>query len=199
MKERDGPNKVSYWVVDRHKHLTGESKRVTTTKQQKGEASMKVNIEVKSVVTATPGYPMWVVLGQWEHGDFLVTRVVFFRNYCNECDEMRNGCPDPDDPEACESVLYPDCGEWMPVVNLGRIRLVPICDESDFCILGYSDTPEIDFNNDYWSRKTGEFWHTKNEVDQCDHCWKKLKGSQPHCSLNLEKAPGMYGPKGCQS
>ena len=43
MKERDGPNKVSYWVVDRHKHLTGESKRVTTTKQQRGEASMKAN------------------------------------------------------------------------------------------------------------------------------------------------------------
>jgi hypothetical protein len=69
MKERDGPNKVSYWVVDSHKHLTGESKRVTTTKQQKGEASMKANIEVKSVVTATPGYPMWAVLRHWPSGD----------------------------------------------------------------------------------------------------------------------------------
>ena len=50
MKERDGPNKVSNWVVDRHKHLTGESKRVTTTKQQKGEASMEMmKMEIQKV------------------------------------------------------------------------------------------------------------------------------------------------------
>ena len=71
MKERDGPNKVSNWVVDRHKHLTGESKRVTTTKQQKGEASMEMmKMEIQKV---------WAVIIDDNTGEIRTHKVVGFK------------------------------------------------------------------------------------------------------------------------